>query len=831
MVDHKDPVLKELLPYDSHFVEIDGMKMHYLDEGSGPVVLLVHGNPTWCFYYRNLISKLKDKFRVIAVDLLGCGLSDKDPNRHFHAKDRIDHLVSFVTQLKLASFSIVMHDWGGAIGTGLSVSMPEKIERIVYLNTTLTETESLPFIIKAASSKLSGKFLTKYTKTFLRFTTGLGTSKKLPKIIKDGYFAPYKTIKDREAIWDFVADIPFTNSHPTYSVMLDLAKKIDRLSQKEVKIIWGLKDPCFHREMLNNVAAYFPQADILEIPEASHLVLEDANSLVCNSIREFLLNGTQTSKEVKYNNPLLENFDKIVDTYPDYTAVIEPLFLVDEVRYGLTTYQNMDLLINKYQRGLVSLGLESGNRVIFLVQPGVDFVALAYAVFKIGAVPVFLDPGMGKDLLLETIEEFKPDAFIGSPKAQLLRILYKKSFASIKFFLVSGEWFFGSPTTRHLKRFSNRRSPIGTGVKEKMIAFTSGATGKPKGVIFTEKNLAAQFNIFKDQFKLEAGKKDLPLLPIFSLFNLALGVTSVFAPLNVAKPLSLDPVKILRLIKDLQINYSFGSPTLWRKISEYCIRTKNKFKSLEKVFMAGAPVSKETLDFVNQTLVNGKSFTPYGSTECLPLTMVSSEEILTNEERSAITGEMGTFVGSALPGIDIKVVEIGEHVTELENLRIGELLVAGDNVSGEYWNNDKANSENKITLEGKLYHRMGDLVYLDGNKIYFCGRAVHRVISENQKYYSIPCEKVFAHKMIRRCALVNLGDKPGLAIEPTQEFWKISNKQEFKSELLDLAKSKSYTNAIQDFFAYEDFPVDGRHNAKIFRDKLSDMAKEGIGKF
>ena len=147
--------LKKLLPYSSQFIDISGFKMHYLDEGSGPVVLLLHGNPTWCFYYRNLIAELKDKFRVIALDFIGCGLSDHPTDAHFRVEHRIEHLKEFIDKLGLDRFSLVMHDWGGSIGTAYAVRNPEKIEKLVYLNTTLTETETLPLIIKNYESTTS----------------------------------------------------------------------------------------------------------------------------------------------------------------------------------------------------------------------------------------------------------------------------------------------------------------------------------------------------------------------------------------------------------------------------------------------------------------------------------------------------------------------------------------------------------------------------------------------------------------------------------------------------------------------------------------------------
>ena len=445
--------LEKFLPYKSKFLLIDGSKLHYLDEGTGPVVILLHGNPTWCFYYRNLITALKDKFRVIAPDYIGCGLSDHPPDSHYTAIDRINHLQELVNSLGLTRYSLVMHDWGGAIGTGLAVRNIGAIEKLVYLNTTLTETESLPGIIKTAATPVIGKLLTKKTKFFLKLMTGYGVSKKLPQEIKDGYYYPYKTSERRTAIWDFVADIPFDNTHPSYSEMLEMASKIPELENVPVKIIWGLKDLCFHREMLSKVARHFPQAEIHEIPEASHLVLEDAPVLANSLIKEFLESDPKVEKStIPVEGGLYAGFKKIAGKYPRQDAAISPTFFWDNVSYFHTNYENLDSLVNKYERGLTELGLKVGHKVLMLVTPGIEFLALSYAVMGRGGIPVFIDPGIGRENLFKCIESINPDVFLGSPLAQLLRLKKKKLFPNIKFHLTASEWIYtGGPNLSYLK--------------------------------------------------------------------------------------------------------------------------------------------------------------------------------------------------------------------------------------------------------------------------------------------------------------------------------------------------------------------------------------------
>ena len=847
--------LKKLLPYESHYLTVGGFKMHYLDEGpeqdaqSAPVVLLLHGNPTWSFYYRHLIAALRPHFRVIAPDYIGCGLSERPNKAHFRASHRIQQVSEFVEKLGLKKYSLVMHDWGGSIGTGFAIRNSASVQALVYLNTTLTETEMLPGVIKLAATPLIGKWITKYTKFFIWLTTNWGVSRKLPKIVKRGYSYPYRSRAARASIWDFVADIPFESSHPSYSEMLELAEGLPKLTSLPVQIVWGLQDICFHREMLNKVAEQFPRAQVLEIAEAAHLVLEDAPETANAAIFGFLSDVERgrvpvapaaAVEEAVRGNALYESFVATAARHPHDFAAISPLFIGSNVRYEQVTYQDLKALVDKYQRGLSKLGLRSGDRVLMLVSPGVDFLALSYAVMGRGAVPFYLDPGMGKEKLLQCIQEINPQVFIGSPKAQILRLFCKKLFANLKFSLTASEWvYLGNKNLAFLKRFAAKTLPKVRSSGTALVAFTSGATGIPKGVIFTDEMVREQLRIFIEVFGFTPGNKDLPLLPIFSLFTVAIGVTSVFPPLDPARPLAVDPLRVVKLVKDLSIKYSFGSPTLWLKIAEYCIRSRATLGSLERIFMAGAPVPPSTIEKVRRIAPNSESFTPYGATEALPVTLVSGTEVLKNPAIAASSGEVGTLVGKAVPGVRVKVVqavagEIGElsAVASLEPYEIGEVIVCGANVSPAYFERGEATALAKIREQGSFWHRMGDLGYLDEvGRLYFCGRKVHAHEWQGRTFYSIPVERIFnEHPKVYRSALLALhgGKELALAIEPGPEFWPESSDELrlFLDELRQIALQNPLTAPFEKFFIFRAFPVDPRHNAKIYRDRLGESATQ-----
>lgn len=855
----------QLLPFQSRFVSVAGYRMHYIDEGSGPVVLLLHGNPTWSFLYRNVIRELRDSFRLIAPDFLGLGLSDRTPGVRFKAADRINQLEEFVSALGLTKFSIVMHDWGGPLGTGFMLRRLESIERIVYLNTTLTETESLPPIIKLAAMPVVGKALTRHTATFVRLTTSMGAYTRLTPDVKDGYMAPYTTRQRRDAIWDFVDDIPFDSNHPTYSQMVEIAAGLPKVAQKPVKIIWGLRDPCFHREMLSKVAAHFPNAEILEIGDASHLVLDDAPQIAIPAIKEFLSRPSDaavpaqtpsTQREEGSIHVIYDQVMRIAEEQPTLSAVITPRWVRDPIQgsalhYAHTTYGELAKLVNQYQRGLADAGLAPGDRVLMLVPPGADFLALSVAIAGRGATPVFVDPGIGLARLSQCIADAAPHAFIGSPKAHILRHLKRSLFHRLKFYVTAAEWAFSrGKSLGHFKRFANAPlAPVPLPVQQyegplkannaALIAFTSGATGVPKGVIFTNEMLAAELKLIRDVLGQHTGARDLTLLPIFSLFNVALGVASVFPSMPVGKPLALDPAQVVKLAHDLAIDSSFGSPTLWNKIAEYAFRIGATLPTIRRVFMAGAAVPSTTITRVQGVLPNAVVSTPYGATESLPVTYISAPELAATERVQAVTGEQGTLVGKAVPGVQIRIIKSSlDAVAEISGTQplavgeIGEIIVSGDNVSPEYLHRPDANRVGKIQDGETFWHRMGDLGYVDhAGNLYYCGRKSHSVYTAERAYHSVPVEEIFNQlPKVKRTALIgiNAGREPALVVEPLPEFWPETPQQEelFRSELRVIAQRSSLTQSISTFFFHRSFPVDARHNAKIFREQLQEWAEK-----
>ena len=845
-----------LYPFRSRFVTVgrgtatggtQGHRMHYVDEGSGPVVVCLHGNPTWGFLFRNLIAALRDDFRVIVPDHIGCGLSDQPGDVCFRAGDRIGHLEDLLVELGVGRFSLVMHDWGGPLGTGLAVRRPADVERLVYFNTTLAEMALLPGMIRRAAAPVIGRLLTQDTMQFLKLLTSFGVVQAIPEEVKRGYLRPYRSRAGRRAIWGFVQDIPFSPSHPTAPLMDDMVARLPVLADTPVKIIWGMKDPCFHPGILRQVAARFPQADVVRVPDASHLVLEDAPGRSIAAIREFLGPApvvapaatapplTAAASRVSAGG-LYEALRSAATAMPWVSAVTKVSFPRWRAtpQYDTLDFGSLAARIDAYEHGLMEAGLRAAERVIMLVTPGADFLALSYAVMGRGAVPVFIDPGMGVDAVVACMREAEPSGFIGVPRAHLLRLKAGELFRSLRFSVVAGRF----PPCGAMRLCDLRRpsaappTPVPRGDADPaLVAFTSGATGRPKGVVFTNRMLSEQLAVFRGQFGFRGGDQDLPLLPVFSLFTAALGVGSIFPPLDPSRPLSLVPSQIIRVMRDLGNQTSFGSPALWSKIGEYCRQTGATLPQLRRVFMAGAPVSQTTIDLVKAACPQAESFTPYGATEALPVTIASADDLWQDRPVLAVTGEQGTPVGRAIEGVALRVVQplTGQPVMPLIDCPervIGEIVVSGDTVSREYLRRPEATATSKIHDGDRVWHRMGDMGYLDAaGHLYFCGRKAHVVSTPDRTFHSVPVENVFnRHPQVRRSALIEVAGGPALAIEPAS--WPLTPqaRQTLAAELRAVGVGDPVTAAIQRFYFHQSFPVDARHNAKIFRDRLGAWA-------
>ena len=284
-----------LYPFCSHYLSLGALRYHYVDEGAGEPLLFVHGNPTWSFYWRNLILGLKDRYRCLAVDHIGCGLSDKPQDYAYTLAQHTENLCQFIEQLDLRGVTMLVHDWGGAIGLGAAVKLKERMKRLVIFNTGAFPPPFVPARIAVCRTPLLGRIALRGLNLFARAALSMAVEKpeRMTPDVQAGLLAPYDNWANRVAIWRFVCDIPFTKSHPTYATLAELERRLPTMADLPIALIWGMRDWCFRPECLRRFQSLFPTAETHELVDCGHYVIEDAYETIVPLVKSFFNSNGQ----------------------------------------------------------------------------------------------------------------------------------------------------------------------------------------------------------------------------------------------------------------------------------------------------------------------------------------------------------------------------------------------------------------------------------------------------------------------------------------------------------------------------------------------------------
>ena len=511
-----------------------------------------------------------------------------------------------------------------------------------------------------------------------------------------------------------------------------------------------------------------------------------------------------------------------------------------------------------------------------MVRPSLEFIALTFALFKVGAVIVLIDPGMGRTNIFKCLAEVDPEGFIAIPAVHWIRTLSRKFPQSKINVLVGKGWapgcvatyrsLLGDSTAGRFKQPPQWKPEVSTTLKTSLnlssaasqtpseyefpivctrstdpaaVIFTSGSTGPPKGVLYEHGMFAAQVDLLQQFYGIEPGEVDLPGFPLFALFNAAMGVTTVIPDMDPTKPAKVDPLKIIEAIKDNGVTQAFGSPALWNRVGTYCVEHQVELPSLRRALSAGGPVPVRVQEMMSRVLTGpgAELHTPYGATESLPVASIGSSTVLARTAEKTRQGA-GTCVGRAFPGVDIRIIPITEgpiaSISDTHSLppgEIGEIIVRSPSVTREYFRRPEATAAAKIPDGESFWHRIGDAGYLDAEGLlWFCGRKSHVVYSAGGPMYSVCCEGIFeTHPQIYRAALVGIGPKgsqfPVLVVELQPG---PGDKAKIEAELKALAHTSVLTQHIETIRFIPAMPVDTRHNVKINREALAVWAREQL---
>ncbi len=500
-------------------------------------------------------------------------------------------------------------------------------------------------------------------------------------------------------------------------------------------------------------------------------------------------------------------------------------------RECIWTFSDLQQRVLQCMAWLRQQGLEPGDRVLLMVRPGMELITLCFALFRLGVVPIVIDPGMGLGKFKRAVAQSAPVGLIGIPLAHCVSRLFPKSFASIEKRIVV--------QPRSLLAQLDRAGSLQTqdlGVTQSTdaaaVLFTSGSTGAPKGVCYEHGMFDAQIRLLREQLNIEPGEVDLPMLPIFALFNPAMGMTTVLPEINPGRPASVDPVKIVAAIQRYQVTNSFGSPVLWRKIGDHCERQQIQFPQLRRILVAGAAAPTQLYRQYERILPQGQLISPYGATECLPVSLISGQEVLSGTAALTDRGA-GICVGKPLEAVTVRLAPLDGRPVDLalkpKPGEVGEIVVNGPSVTREYYQLPEATAGAKILDAGKVWHRMGDVGYFDEQgRLWFCGRKIEAIhLQDGNDLFTEQVEGPFlTHPQVKRCALVDaakphLGDahRIALVVQPVEGSWPRSRgaRFAFAAMLAEHLRSNGLHTPVQVVYFLRSLPVDVRHNAKIHR--------------
>ena len=514
------------------------------------------------------------------------------------------------------------------------------------------------------------------------------------------------------------------------------------------------------------------------------------------------------------------------------------------VLYSHLTFLQLDRESDCLAYGMENTGIARGTRTILMIKPGLEFFMIIFALFKIGAVPVVVDPGMGVRRMVECFKESRPEAFIGISQAHIIRTFYPGFFKTVRIWITVGRrWFWRGFALNRLREVPWKPyRPAETRVKDTAaILFTTGSTGPAKGVVYTHGNFNAQLRHIKTHLGLSAEEIDLSTFPLFALFWPPLGITAVIPDMDPTKPARANPKKIIEAIQNQGVTIMFASPALLNRVGEYGRNRNIILPPLKRVISAGAPVSPSIIEKFASMLVDGaRIHTPYGATEAVPVISITSDEILSETRKFGEKG-YGICIGRPINDLKVRIIKISDDPIPIwsndllvQDGETGEIAVKGDLVTRRYFEKPEADALAKIKDNDSFWHRMGDVGWKDSKgRIWFCGRKTHRVKTEIKTLFTIPCEAVFnSHPQVFRSALVGIGlpdeQRPVICIELKKSRRRL-NKKRIRDELLGLARQNELTKDITTILFHKSFPVDIRHNSKIFREKLALWAEKKLG--
>jgi acyl-coenzyme A synthetase/AMP-(fatty) acid ligase/pimeloyl-ACP methyl ester carboxylesterase len=781
-------------------------------------LLCVHGNPTWSYLWRSLLAGAPPGWRVVAVDHLGMGYSDRvaTPQR---LADRVADLGTVVAALGVTGPVVtVAHDWGGSISLGWALAHRSQVAGVVLTNTAVSQPAGSPVPGLIALARTPGVLRTAcvLTPTFLAGTLRLAHP-ALPSAVRAAYSAPYRGAGRRQAIGDFVADIPLRPGHPSYATLAAIGAGLGALADVPVLLLWGPRDPVFSDRYLHDLIERLPHAQVHRFEGAGHLVVEDRDlaapirTWLAPLSESILRDDRATRLTVRLSLKIdSETAGRVLWAALDERAEDQSPAIVEMGTGGsagrtgaaagrTVSFAAFGARTRELAAGLAASGVRQGDRVALLVPPGADLAAAVYACWRIGAVIVLADAGLGLRGMSRALRGAGPQHLIGIPRAlAAARVLgwpgqviaagpanaatLRAVGAHLTLAEVAALGRHGGPDGRPLPL-----PPEPGPDAEAAILFTSGATGPAKGVVYRHRQLQAQRDALVHAYAITPDDRLVAAFAPFALYGPALGIASVVPDMDVTSPATLEATALAEAVEAVQATLVFSSPaalvSIERTSDRLTPRHHDALRGVRLLLSAGAPVPASLLRRVARLMPSAEPHTPYGMTEALPvsdITLAEIERVSSDAAASADPGadnaEEGICVGHPLDGVQVTVLPLDElgrpdptEPTPTDKAGVtGEICVRAAHVKDRYdrlWVTEQASRpdlddkvDDKVTGEPG-WHRTGDVGHLDDDgRLWVEGRLVHVIATADGVVTPVGVEqRVETLQSVQMAAVVGVG--------------------------------------------------------------------------
>lgn len=795
-----------------------GRTWHVLDNNAVEprlTLLCVHGNPTWSYLWRELLEQAPDDVRVIAVDHLDMGFSERTGTVRRLAQ-RIDDLSALTEAMGVTGPVVtVAHDWGGPISLGWAQRHRDQLAGIVLTNTAVHQPPGsrAPSLIRMVRTPGVLTAMCQRTPAFIRGTLAL-SSPSLPRPVRLAYEAPYLQADRRAAIAAFVEDIPLSNDHPSHATLDDVATGLAALADVPALLLWGPSDPVFSDLYLHDLEARLPHADTHRFVGASHLVSEDAD--IAPALYEWLVSirtESASPDSPRGREPLLAALDRRRNDTE--TAIVE---MGPEGPSRSVSFSGLSADIDDVAGGFVELGVARGDRIAMLIPPGIDLVVGIFSAWRVGAVVVLVDAGLGARGIGHALASADPDYIVGIPKALLAARVLR--WPGVRTNIEDLRMGSRDPSLSHPPEMDEVAG----------IGFTSGATGPAKGVVYRHHQLAAQRDAIRTVYDISSSDSLVAAFGPFSLFGPLLGIPSVVPDMEVTSPGGLTAAALADAAATVDATLVFGSPAALRNVAA----TADDLTSFQSaplqrarlLLSAGAPVNAETLRAAAQLMPNAQAHTPYGMTEVMPVADIDLEGIVAAGDRT------GVCVGVPVSGVEVAISEIdqvGRAVGPLTSDAgvVGEVCINASHMRDGY---DRLWVTQSRASQPSGWHRSGDVGHMDvEGRLWIEGRIGHVVTTA----YG-PVTPVGIEHAVETIDEVELAAVVGVGPVGTQHIVIVVSLVEAvrKAALADMVLADQVRELAGDVdvaavFTVPRLPVDKRHNSKIDRSRIASWA-EGV---